>query len=863
MRKIILLNLLVIIQIPLFAQLLKGKIISDSGEPVPYATIYVTEMTQGIVADEKGNFQTRLNKGNYHLDIRSLGYENQTKTIDIISQTTEIEIILNEKPTQLKELLVKPSKENPALNIMRHAVARAPYHLYQVKSYNALNYMKGSCKIENIPAVLKMMIKDQNLKSLIGKLLLLESQSEVSFRSPSEYTQKVIAFKSSIPKEMTPKGGLRTSVSSIYQADFMGYISPLSPQAFKHYKFRLEDITENNHYQVFKIKVTPVYKNDMLFSGYLYINDKLWNIYAIDLITDEMGTVSRYKINYQEVQPKVFLPITFEMNSKIGTMGVKGNAKYYASIKYSDIKLNEPAENLKLTETKHNKKTTSSTAIDLQISKLNSAEKISTRDAIRLARLMKQKSEPEESKIQRRSLEIKEVQPVKIEVDSLAELRDSTYWESIRKVPLQKEEAASFLQRDSIQVPKSVKTTNNSIEIGVSGTNKSAQWLWGGNLKTGEKSNLKYDGLLKGILKEYNFVDGFWLGQKITYTFNNSTTGKFTLSPSIYYSTARKVPVWEMNSGFEYAPMSNGRFSLSFGNTSADIQGNKGTSRFLNSLSSLFFGQNAIMFYQQQYIRAENSIYIANGLNLNIGASYEKRHLLENNTTLHITGKQPLPNYPDAGYLNLFPDHSASVMWVNLQFTPFYRYRIQDDKKIYVKSDYPTFGFIFKNAFSLGNAPEQSKYTVIQFNIDQNLKSGEFDNFSYKITAGKFLSNKKLYSPDYKYFRTAPLMFTANTFDNSFELLKNYSSSKNYWLELHSSWLSEYLLLKRIGFLQKQHFNESLHFNLLLNENYPKTCIETGYSIGLNNPGRIGVFTSFDNFRFNHFDVKLSFPLFR
>lgn len=861
MRRIIFLIGLVLIQIPLFAQLLKGKIVSNNGEPVPYATVYVPELTQGIVADEKGNFQTRLNKGNYHLDIRSLGYENQTRTVDIVLQTTEIEIILKEKPTQLNELLVKPSKENPALNIMRHTIARAPFHLYQVKSFNALNYMKGSCKIESIPTVLKMMIKDQKLKSLIGKLLLLESQSEISFHSPSEYTQKVIAFKSSIPKEMTPKGGLRTSTSSIYQADFMGYISPLSPQAFKHYKFRLEDIIENNHYQIFKIKVTPVYKNDLLFSGFIYIIDKLWNIYAIDLSSDEMGTVTRYKINYQEIQPKVFLPITFEMNSKIGTMGINGNAKYYASTKYSDIKLNEPTENIKFTETKKNKKTNS--AVDQQISKLSSIDKISTRDAIRLSKLLKQKSEPEDNRIQRQSLEIKEVQQVKIEVDTLAEFRDSVYWESIRKVPLQKEEAASFLQRDSIQVPKSVKTSNNSIEIGISNSNKSTQWLWGGNIKTGEKSSIKFDGLLKGIIKEFNFVDGFWLGQKITYTLNTSKSNKLTLSPSIYYTTARKKPVWEFNSGYDYAPMANGKFNLSFGNSSADIQGNKGTSRFFNSLSSLFFGQNVIRLYQKQFIKAENSIYVANGFNVNIGASYEKRHLFDNNTNLHFTGSQPLPNYPDDNYRNLFPDHSASEMWVNLQFTPFYRYKIQDEKKIYVKSAYPTFGFIFKNAFSIGSATEQSKYSVIQLNINQNLKLNEFNNLNYRMVAGKFLSNSKLYSPDYKYFTTSPLLITANTFENSFELIKNYSSTKDYWLEMHSSWISEYLLLKRIGFLQKQHFNESLHFNLLLNEFYPKPYIETGYSIGINNLGRIGIFTSFENDKFSHLDVKLSLPLFR
>ena len=83
-----------------------------------------------------------------------------------------------------------------------------------------------------------------------------------------------------------------------------------------------------------------------------------------------------------------------------------------------------------------------------------------------------------------------------------------------------------------------------------------------------------------------------------------------------------------MNSNYDYAPASNGKFGLSFGNISADVQEKQGTSRYLNAVSSLFFGDNVIRFYQKQYIKAENSIDIAKGLVLNVSASYEKRHLL-------------------------------------------------------------------------------------------------------------------------------------------------------------------------------------------------------------------------------------------
>ncbi len=866
MQRFLFLFSLVLICLSLEAQVLKAKVINISGEAIPYSSIYIHELMLGIVADENGNFQTNISPGNYSCEVRSIGYETQKKSIQIASNTLELQFVLVEKPTILSDLLVKPSKENPAYHVMRNAIARAPFHLYQVNSYSAANYMKGSAKIESIPTVMKMMIKDKQLKSLIGKLLVLESQNEVTYQSPEKYTQKVIAFKSSIPKELVPKGGLRTSTSSIYKADFMGYISPLSTQAFRYYNFKLEDFYTSGKYQINKIRIIPKVKNDKLFSGYLYITEDVWCVFYADLSTNEMGSSSRYKINYHEIKPAVFLPITFEMNSTIGTMGVKGYAKYYASVKYNSITLKDAAsiiniqkptiKNPDLQLNKVNK-------TDSKIEKLLSKPNISTKDAIQLSKLMMQKNEPLELREQRESLEIKEFQRVAVEVDSLAEFRDSIYWERIRKVPLLKDEAISFQQKDSFAPSKSLQTTDNSISFNIGTNNKSLKWLLGSNVKITDNISLKYDGLLPGIIKEYNFVDGFRLGQKLTLDIKTSPTNNIIFNPSIYYTTARKTAVWEMNTTYNYAPLSNAKLNISFGNISEDVQCEKGSSRFLNSLSSLFFGDNVIRFYQKEFFKIENSFYIINGLSLRTGAGHENRQSLENNSSLHFFGNKPLLNYPVMNEMSYFENHSSTMGWLYLNYTPKYRYKIKDGKKEYVSSRYPTVGIGYKTAFALTNHKNQSHFNVFQANISQDVKISVFNRLNYSIIAGMFVGNSKMYAPDYKYFSTTPLFVGINSFNNTFQLLDNYRSSATKWLESHINWTSDYLLLKRISFLQTQQFNESLHLNILLRGESLKPYFETGYSIGLGNFGRVGVFAGFEGFKYQKTGVKISLPLFR
>ncbi len=123
------------------------------------------------------------------------------------------------------------------------------------------------------------------------------------------------------------------------------------------------------------------------------------------------------------------------------------------------------------------------------------------------------------------------------------------------------------------------------------------------------------------------------------------------------------------------------------------------------------------------------------------------------------------------------------------------------------------------------------------------------------------MSSKKLYTPDYNYFATSPLFISNHSFDNSFQFLNNYTYSNRNWLEAHSNLNSEYLILKRLPFLQTQQFNESLHLSMLWSQQFPTSYVEAGYSVGINNLGRVGVFAGFNGMKYEKLEVKLSLTL--
>lgn len=828
----------------LFAQLLTGKITDVSGEAIPNATLYIREVALGITADDNGEFQASLKKGSYTCDFSSLGYERKTLPLTIDKAETHLAVVMEKKVYALKEVIISANREDPAYAIMRKAIGMAPFYLHQIEKYESSIYVKGSVKVEKIPRLMTFGSNGKKLKNLTNKLFLIESQNEVSFTSPNRYEQKVLAFSSTLPADIDAGQVMSVMTANIYDPNAFGRISPLAPGAFSYYKFALEGISMEGEHMINKIRVQPKKNNPKLVSGWLYIIENSWNVQSADLSATELGVTIRFTATYNEVKPSAFLPTAYDIDMKVDAMGVKATGKYYSSVQYKTVELSGAAQ-------------PASSKSQEQLNTLAAKEELSNREAYKMAKLMKETTEPEETKKERESLEINPGNAnIKVTVDTLAGNRDSSYWETIRKQPLKKDEIVSYQVRDSLKTKMETLRSKDSLQ-----NRTPAYWI--GKLVTGEsfplnkKVQFGYSGLLKAC-PQYNFVDGFWLGQQFTLHTSFTESQSLTVSPSLYYTTAGKSINWQIDGSYQYAPMRRGNVSLSGGQTTADYNGESGTLLAINSIASLFFGENPVKFYKKKFVALSNTVELANGLPLTTGISYEKRNALHNRQSYNFFGNTPSSNLPN-GQLMPMPDNSAMKVKIRLAYTPQYHYWKHRGKKMYIYSDYPTFSIQYEAGISTGSK-ESASFNKLEGNISQTIKISEFDRIGYTVNGGKFLSNKRVYFPDFKHFDTNELFITGSSLDNSFCLFDNYIySTDKQWLQAHLNYTSDYLLFKRLPFLQKYMFNEALHTRTLWIPG--KSYSEFGYSVGFSNIARIGVFVGLEKGKYDAVGFTISLPV--
>jgi uncharacterized membrane protein len=62
---------------------LRGKITGLQGEPVEYATIYVSETKTGVISSDKGEFILSLEPGKYTIIAQHMNYQTVKKTVEV------------------------------------------------------------------------------------------------------------------------------------------------------------------------------------------------------------------------------------------------------------------------------------------------------------------------------------------------------------------------------------------------------------------------------------------------------------------------------------------------------------------------------------------------------------------------------------------------------------------------------------------------------------------------------------------------------------------------------------------------------------------------------------------------------------
>ena len=324
---------------PLCAQSggISGTIFDENGDPLPFASIYIKETGQGAATNLDGYYEISLPPGPYQIFFQYLGYVTHSENLQVENKLIEIDVHFQIQDFVLSNLTFKAGDENPAYSIMRKTIAKSKYHLLQVDSFNTTVYVKGAGRIIDVPFLLRKRMKKEGIDS--SRVFLVESVSELSFKQPNTYHEKVLSVRSS-EDEGTPSP-MEYIRNSFYEPKIEEAVSPLNPNAFSYYRFRYIGAFEDKGVSVFKIEVIPKVRGDRVFEGYINIIDNLWALHSLELSTIFQGFDIKIQQIYEPVEQNAWMPVFHQFKISGAVFGFKIEFNYVATAKDYSIWLNK------------------------------------------------------------------------------------------------------------------------------------------------------------------------------------------------------------------------------------------------------------------------------------------------------------------------------------------------------------------------------------------------------------------------------------------------------------------------------------------------------------------------------------------
>jgi hypothetical protein len=887
---------------------IKGHVLNQKKEALPFASVAVKGTSTGTIANEEGAYQLNLPPGYYEIVFQYLGYQTGAKAITISSSIETFDAVLAEQALELYEVKIGKGKEDPAYAIMRRAIAKSKYHLLQVDSYKAKAYTKSSIVITDLPLEflykkeLEEFASEGNFRK--GVPLLNETVSDIEFKQPNTYKQKVIAARNSQDNRFAnPNEYL---LSSFYKPDVVQTVSPLSPKAFGYYKFEYLGTFREDGADVSKIKVIPRAYGDGVFRGTIHIIEDQWSIHSLNLETVKMGIELKIKQIYRPVQ-QVWMPVQQQFHASGGLYGLKGKADYVISQTFQSLQLNPnfPPDVVVL-DPKSEKaeiKTLPSTGNTLKNKELDellsSGQKISAKN---LRKLMKsyEKQQFEETKQKGEDVDMIEKRETSTEIDSMATRRATSFWDSLRTVPLTQAEIKSYKNLDSLVVKRKIEQPSQkndrlaeeedpdaSTGKRKNGKVKVGDFLWGHSfpISNDKRWRIDYTGPIKGL--QVNTVeglvsDGAGLGIRHSKKADRklgSSGHQFSMKGSLRYSLERKLlsPRGELN----YSQ--NGKtLSVEGGRSISQLNAANPISFLLNSLTTLFFEQNFAKIYQKDYVRV-NFRQIENNDHFTINGyvEYADRTGLSNATHMNryrwidwrnhlYTSNDPIKisDIPEQPVDYTLPAHHLAVTaGISASYKPWQKYRVKAGKTTYYKDDSPELYLSYRTGIPdlFGS---DLNFNFVQFRFRHGLQTGIKSKLYYIVSAGTFIGNTTLGFQDFHHFAGNRFFFQFGDPVSTFRMLDYYRfSTKSRFAEGHLLAEFRQLFFTQIPWFRKYGIKETFMIHALATppvEQYllpdrPGSYVELGYGfdVGIRFPFRVELISSFEGLKYRETGFRI------
>jgi len=850
---------------PVLSQGIRGEIRDQQGDPVPYAAIYISELTRGTTCNALGLFSLPLPPGRYTIFFRSLGYTEVSRTITVGDDYTDLQIQLPPRTYMIPEVRVSASGEDPAYWIMRKAIGLASYHLHEVASYNAEIYIKGTAYFEQIPRAIARRIEVGEIRVREDQVYMLESLNQVKYTAPDTYEMKVIASQNTLPGYTQNVNPMDYINASLYQEQIQSIVSPLARNAFFHYHFRFEGSFLEGPHMINKISVIPKRKSQQLCEGTLYIVEDSWCLHSSDLEVSTIAGTLHLQQLYANVIMDAWLPVSHKIRANVQIAGVKGEITYVSSLEYADVILNPnlPGTYFTATDTERVEPAEEKERSDTEekIMELLEKEDLTNRDVSRLSKLMEQEAaqtSPGEGDILNQT-------GTTFTVAENAVKNDSVYWNSVRPIPLTPLEQVKMQERDSIIGVTRKATETDSMRMAGRRNRPFRNLLLGKTYRAGPgRFRFTHGGLADLEMLGYNTVDGIYYGQDFRLYWKPDSIHTVRSRLMAGYAFHRHAPMITWNSDLLYAPMRRGKVALYLNYTSSDFNGTSGIPAVTNLVYSLFLRDNHLKKYEQIDATFYNRIDLVNGLVLTTDLGYGIQEPLSNNSDFSILfsrRKDFSENLPAGLPLDApaLERRNRMTAGIRLEFTPRHYYVVRNFRKAMQDSQWPTFSVSYKKGISLRETG-WSDYSMAELGVEHTTRIGLLSELDWQLYTGRFLSANSVHFSDFRHFKTNPLPLDMAGLDNALILMDYYEASTDeYWARADVTLHSSYLLLKFLPWLSERLWKESIGISYLCTPSIPH-YIQLGYSLEeIFFLVDVGVYAAFQDFSWKGFGARLNF----
>jgi hypothetical protein len=800
------------------AGVLQGRITDENNQPLPFANVYVRNTTNGTTANEQGNYHFKLPAGTYDIVFQYIGYKAQQVNLTIGEGVLEYNVQLKTEAFALKEVVVKAGAKDPAYAMIKAAIDRRKYHLHETEAYRCRVYMKNLQRLTEVPNRVLGLIKVDDLKP--GIVYLSESVSELGFKQPDKFREKLLSSKVSGSKK-TISFNQATDFNFNFYENLLkvegltprGFVSPIAGNAFLFYKYQLIGTTEEGGRFIHKIKVTPLRKNDPAFKGYLYLVDGEWRLQSLDLTLNKntqlefVDSVKMHQV-FAPVKGGVWLPISQKLSFQFSALGFKGNG--YLNVVYSQYQV-QPAAYVLAAQPKAEPEPNTILPPEKSTDKQTAG--------IPAPKKKKRKSQPQPGQL----FEKKHFNNELLSVEKNANKKDSAYWDTVRPIPLTAEELTDYKAKDSLEVIEESKPYKDSVDRIRNKFSPSNLFLGGytyHNSYTRKTFStepllapLRYDSFL-----QFNTVEGVVLNPVVRFRQSYEDRRYFEITPTLRYGFSSNRFYAKLNGSYFYNPLKNATFSVEGGRFVSQFNSNNPITTFWNSVYTLVAERNYMKLYEKRYVKLEEKTEIVNGINLQASVEFADRVELFNATDYTFSDRNTrffTPNLPENAELPdaAFGRNQALTFNLNLQWRPGQRYISRPDEKINLRSKYPIFSLGYTKGFSgvLGSDVDFDRVALLVF--DQ-VDFGLFGKSNYLATGGTFLNRKKMSLIDYRHFMANQTVYAGGF--GGYQLLDYYRySTNNPYFEGHFSHHFNGFILNKLPFIRKTKLQEVANLNYL------------------------------------------------